>query len=181
MNPSTPLLPWWSPLVGTMRLVSLLSAVSAGCAHGLPAEMDNYEKDREADSAAAICENPSCPSSTDGSCPETDLPRTMTSPLECTTPKMSPGGQALCLQCALKPGVKADSVLLHYRKSSEESFHSLPMRRAADGWFRVTIPALVMSGCALYVFYDALDSVARVATDGQSDSPSVIPICRGRK
>jgi hypothetical protein len=82
----------------------------------------------------------------------------------------------LCLQCALKPGAKADSVVLHYRKPSEESFHSLPMRLAADGWFRVTIPAPIMSGCALYVFYDALDGVDRVATDGQWDSPSVITI-----
>ena len=174
-----------------MRLVSLLSAISAGCAHividedggclGCPAVVVDYEKDRKEDESAGICEAPSCPSSTDGSCPETDLPRTMSSPLACTTPQMSPEGQALCLQCALKPGVKADSVLLHYRKSSEESFHSLPMRRAADGWFRVTIPALVMSGCALYVFYDALDGIDRVATDGQSDSPAVITICGGRK
>ena len=177
MNPSSPLLRWRSLLVGTLRLVSLLS----GCAHGLPDQVDDYERDRREDASAAICENPSCPSSTDGSCPETDLPRTMSSPLECTTPKMSPGGHALCLQCALKPGGRADSVLLHYRRPSEESYHSLPMRLAADGWFRVTIPALVMSGCALYVFYDAIDGIDRVATEGQWDSPFVIQICRGHK
>jgi len=172
-----------------MRRVSVLSAVSAGCAHTVGDDDDdavrlaNLADDCVVDEAAenaAACEHASGPRSTDGGCPEMDLPRTMSSPLVCMGPETSTGGNALCLQCALKPGVKADSVLLHYR-IGEESYHGLPMRLAPNGWFRATIPAPVMNGLILFVFYDALDGIDRVATEGQWDSPSAITICRGRK
>ena len=193
MNPSSPLPPWRSLLVQMMRLVSLLAAVSAGCGHTVD-DMDDFHRAiREANSNdrmeidedglnAAICAQASGPTSTDGSCPETDIPGNMSSPLLCPHPKTSAGGHALCLQCAVRPGVKADSVLLHYRKPAEGqwSSHSLPMRRTPTGWFRATIPALVMSGHELYVHYEALDGIDRVAEDGQWDSPHVITICGGR-
>jgi hypothetical protein len=55
------------------------------------------------------------------------------------------------------------------------------MRRAPNGWFRATIPTLVTGGYSLFVYYEALDGIDQVATDGHWDSPSVIVICGGRK
>lgn len=187
MNRGIPLLPWWSPLVGTIRLVSLLSALSAGCAHTVVDEdmlrpSNDNNVIHEAAIKAPICEDAAGPSSADGTCPEMGLPRHVSSPLECTHPKISPAGHALCLQCAVQPGVRADSVLLRYRKPSEEPFHSLAMQRSPNGLFTVTVPAAVMSGYGLLVYYEALDGIDRVAaTDGERDSPFVIRICEGRK
>jgi len=192
MNPSSPLFPWRSPLVGAMRLATLLSAVSAGCGHTVD-DMDDFHRAiREANSndrmeideaarKAPICEHASGPSSADGGCHERDLPRNMSSPLVCTTPETSPAGHALCLLCAVKPGVKVDSLLLHYRKPEVESYNSLPMHRTPNGWFSVTIPALVMSSYGLYVYYEALDGIDRVATYGERDAPTAITICEERK
>jgi hypothetical protein len=108
---------------------------------------------------------------------EPDLPSTMPAPLMCATPEDSPPGKELTIRCALKPGIRADSVQLHYRAPGAESYQSLAMRRTPKGWYMATLPARAMQGSSIQVYYDARDARDnQVASNGQEDSPSVIEI-----
>jgi hypothetical protein len=108
---------------------------------------------------------------------EPDLPSSMPSSLMCATPEESPPGKELSIRCALKPGIRADSVQLHYRALGAESYQSLPMHRTAKGWYLATLPGHVMTGNSIQVYYDARDANdSQLANNGQEDSPSVIEI-----
>jgi hypothetical protein len=108
---------------------------------------------------------------------EPDLPSSMSAPLMCSTPDEAPPAKELSIRCALKPGVNAKSVQLHYRAPGAEAYQALPMRRTAKGWYMATIPAHVMKGNSLQVYYDARDgSDNELASNGQIDSPSLIEI-----
>jgi hypothetical protein len=164
--------------VGAMGLVSLLIAVLASCAHGdrVPADLtirDNQDVDEDG-TRADHCARAGT-TSTDGSCPETGLPKRVGAPLHCPVPETAPAGQPLCLQCRVKAGVKADAALLHYRRPGGPwSFRSRPMRRTPRGWFRGIVPADVMSGSTIELCFEALDGIDRVATYGARDSPHSI-------
>lgn len=119
---------------------------------------------------------PSAASELDGAA-EPELPTSMSAPLMCSTPEEAQPGKELSIRCAVKPGVNAKSVELHYRAPGAESYQALPMHRSAKGWYLATIPGHVMKGASLQVYYDARDgSDNELATNGQIDSPSVIEI-----
>jgi hypothetical protein len=108
---------------------------------------------------------------------EPDLPSTMPSPLMCSTPEDWPPGKDLLIRCAVKPGINAKSVQLHYRALGAEAYQTLPMPRSAKGWYRATIPGHAMKGEGIQIYYDARDgSDNELASNGQSDSPSAIEI-----
>jgi hypothetical protein len=108
---------------------------------------------------------------------EPDLPSSMSAPLMCSTPDEAPPSKELSIRCAVKPGVNAKSVQLHYRAPGAEAFQVLAMRRTAKGWYLATIPSHVMKGQSLQVYYDARDARDNeVASNGQIDSPTVIEI-----
>lgn len=108
---------------------------------------------------------------------EPDLPSSMSAPLMCSTPDEAPPAKELSIRCALKPNVNAKSVQLHYRSPGAEAYQALPMRRTPKGWYTATIPAHVMKGDSLQVYYDARDgSDNELASNGQIDSPSLIEI-----
>jgi hypothetical protein len=108
---------------------------------------------------------------------EPELPSSMSAPLMCSTPDEAAPGKELSIRCAVKPGVNAKSVELHYRAPGAEAYQALPMHRSAKGWYLATIPGHVMKGSSLQVYYDARDgSDNELATNGQIDSPSVIEI-----
>jgi len=108
---------------------------------------------------------------------EPDLPSSMNGPLMCSTPDEAPPAKELSIRCAVKPGVNAKAVQLHYRALGAEAFQVLPMRRTAKGWYLATIPAHVMKGQSIQVYYDARDARDNeVASNGQIDSPTVIEI-----
>jgi hypothetical protein len=185
MNPGTSLNHGTSPLPAIM-FVAILFAVPAGCAHEAPvlADLSSYDNmDVNEDGLHADHCARAGTSSTDGSCREMGLPRNVGALLYCPHPETAPAGQPLCLQCAVKPGTKADAVLAHYRRRGDGpwSTQSVPMRQMRSGWFRGTIPAAVMRGHTLEVYFEALDGIDRVATFGEWDSPHSITLCGAPK
>jgi len=120
---------------------------------------------------------PSATSDFSGGGSEPDLPSSMSAPLMCSTPEEWAPGKELSIRCALKSGVNAKSVQLHYRAPGAEAYQALPMHRTAKGWYMATIPGHAMKGTSLQVYYDARDgSDTELASNGQIDSPSAIEI-----
>jgi hypothetical protein len=108
---------------------------------------------------------------------EPDLPTSMSAPLMCTVPSEVPPGKELSMRCALKPGIPARVVQLHYRAPGVEAYQLLGMRKTAKGWYLVTVPASVMKTGTLQVYFDARDAGDNeVASNGQIDSPSGIEV-----
>ncbi len=119
------------------------------------------------------------PTTASESGPEPNLPSRITSPLMCSTPLESPPDQEMTVRCAVKPGLSVRAVDLHYRAPGAESYQDQPMHRTAKGWYVATVPAHVMRGHSLQVYYDARDGRDKpVASNGQIDSPSVVEIRR---
>jgi hypothetical protein len=148
----------------------------------LKAVFDQATADAEPAAPVAETPRPSRPqpatrSSESASGEEPELPSSMSAPLMCSTPEEAAPGKELSIRCAVKPGVNAKSVELHYRAPGAESYQALPMHRTPKGWYLATIPGHVMKGRSLQVYYDARDgSDNELATNGQIDSPSVIEI-----
>jgi hypothetical protein len=121
---------------------------------------------------------PSRPSSSGGG--EPDLPDSaeMTSPLMCSVPSGSvPSGKELSLRCALKHGLNAKTVQLHFRAPGVEAYKNVDMRKTAKGWYVATIPSFAMKGGSLQLYFDARDaSNATLASNGQVDSPTAVII-----
>ena len=108
---------------------------------------------------------------------EPDLPTSMSAPLMCTVPSEVSPGKELSMRCALKPGIPARVVQLHYRAPGVEAYQVLGMRKTAKGWYLVTVPASVMKIGTLQVYFDARDAGDNeVASNGQIDSPSGIEV-----
>jgi hypothetical protein len=108
---------------------------------------------------------------------EPDLPATMAAPLMCAVPEDARAGKELAIRCALKPGLNAKKVQLHYRAEGGESFQTVPMKRTPKGWFLGTLPGHLVKGTSLQVYFDAQGAGdAVLASNGQSDSPSIIEI-----
>jgi hypothetical protein len=108
---------------------------------------------------------------------EPDLPSSMPAPLMCTVPPVVPPHKALTMRCALKPGIRAKIVQIHYRTPGVEAYQALGMRRTVKGWYLVTLPSSVMKAGSLQVYFDARDaSDNEVASNGQVDSPSIIEV-----
>ena len=108
---------------------------------------------------------------------EPDLPTTMTAPLMCAVPEEAPPGVELALRCALKPGINAKGVRLRYRLLGEEAYRALDMRRTAKGWYLALVPAHIVKGKSLQLYFEARGSgETPVATHGQPDSPTIVEI-----
>jgi hypothetical protein len=108
---------------------------------------------------------------------EPDLPSTMSAPLMCTLPAEVPPNKETTIRCALKPGLNAKAVQIHYRTPGVEAYQALGMRRTAKGWYIVTLPSSIMKSGTLQVYFDARDAGDNeLATNGQIDSPSVIEV-----
>ena len=108
---------------------------------------------------------------------EPDLPGTMAAPLMCAVPEDARAGKELSIRCALKPGINARIVQLHYRVEGGESFQVLPMKRTPKGWYLATLPGHMVKGKSLQVYFDAQGAGENVlASNGQIDSPSIIEI-----
>jgi hypothetical protein len=108
---------------------------------------------------------------------EPDLPTSMPAPLMCTVPDVVPPNKELTMRCALKPGINAKLVQVHYRTPGVEAYQSLGMRKTAKGWYIVTLPSSMMKAGALQVYFDARGANDNeLATNGQVDSPSVIEV-----
>jgi hypothetical protein len=98
-------------------------------------------------------------------------------PLMCTVPSMVPPNRELTMRCALKPGLSAKVVQVHYRSAGVEAYQVLGMRRTAKGWYIVTLPSSVMTAGSLQVYFDARNAADNeVASNGQIDSPSIIQV-----
>jgi hypothetical protein len=112
---------------------------------------------------------------------EPDLPNSYPAPLMCTIPPVVPPNREQTLRCALKPGLRAKVVQIHYRAPGVESYQSLGMRKTAKGWYLVTLPSSVMKSGSLQVYFEARDgSGNEVASNGQVDSPSIIEVKKKR-
>jgi hypothetical protein len=110
---------------------------------------------------------------------EPDLPSSMSAPLMCATPEEAPPSRPIMIRCAVRPGLNAKAVQLYYRAPGGEKYQTLFMSRSPKGWYRATIPPSAVKGTSLQVYFDARDgSDNAVATNGQSDSPSIIEIRR---
>jgi hypothetical protein len=108
---------------------------------------------------------------------EPDLPASMSAPLMCATPDTVVPSREVSIRCALKPGINAKSVQLHYRAPGAENYQAVPMRRTAKGWYVGIIPPHAVKGNGLQVYFDARDgSDNELASNGQVDSPSIIEI-----
>jgi hypothetical protein len=108
---------------------------------------------------------------------EPDLPDTMAAPLMCAVPEDARAGKDLAIRCALKPGINAKIVQLHYRVEGGESFQVLPMKRTPKGWYLATLPGHMVKGKSLQVYFDAQGAGDNVlASNGQIDSPSIIEV-----
>jgi hypothetical protein len=108
---------------------------------------------------------------------EPNLPTSMSSPLMCTVPDVTPPGKELTMRCALKPGLNAKVVQVHYRAPGVEAYQVLGLRKSAKGWYLVTLPSNVMKEGDLQLYFDARDaSDNEVASMGQIDSPSIISV-----
>lgn len=110
---------------------------------------------------------------------EPDLPTSFPSPLMCTVPPEVPPNREQTLRCALKPGLNAKVVQIHYRAPGVEAYQTLGMRKTSKGWYMVTLPSSAMKAGSLQVYFDARDaSDNEVASNGQVDSPSIIEVRR---
>jgi hypothetical protein len=108
---------------------------------------------------------------------EPDLPTSFPSPLLCAVPAMVPPNRAMTIRCALKPGLRAKVVQIHYRTPGVEAYQSLGMRKSAKGWYIVTLPSSVIKAGTLQVYFDARDAADNeLAANGQIDSPSIIAV-----
>lgn len=108
---------------------------------------------------------------------EDDLPTSYPAPLMCTVPDVVPPNKEQTFRCALKPGLAARVVQIHYRAPGVETYQTLGMRKSAKGWYVVTLPSSVMKSGSLQVYFDARDaSDNEVASNGQIDSPSIIEV-----
>ncbi len=108
---------------------------------------------------------------------EPALPSSMSAPLMCTLPTVALPDRALTIRCALRPGLEASVVQIHYRPRGFEQFQAQSMGRTPAGWYIVTLPREVMQEGSLHVYFDARDdSDKQVARIGQFSSPSVIAV-----
>lgn len=108
---------------------------------------------------------------------EPDLPTSFSSPLLCAVPAMVPPHKAMTIRCALKPGIRAKVVQIHYRTLGVEAYQTLGMRKTAKGWYIVTLPSSVIKAGTLQVYFDARDAADNeLASNGQVDSPSIIAV-----
>ncbi len=95
----------------------------------------------------------------------------------CAVPEDARAGKELAIRCALKPGINAKLVQLHYRVEGGESFQVLPMKRTPKGWYLAILPGPMVKGKSLQVYFDAQGAGDNVlASNGQIDSPSIIEI-----
>jgi hypothetical protein len=117
------------------------------------------------------------PSTADDGEGEPDLPSSMSAPLMCTLPTIASPNRALTIRCALRPGLNASLVRIHYRPRGIEAYQAQDMRRTARGWYIVTLPRDLMQKGSLLVYFDARDdSDNQVASLGQFAAPSVIAV-----
>jgi tetratricopeptide (TPR) repeat protein len=124
--------------------------------------------------ALAVPESGAAEGGDDG---EPDLPTSMSAPLMCAVPEEAAPGKELTIRCALKPGVRGKVVQLHHRAPGEETYKSLDMERTPKGWYLATLPAQVLKGESLQLYFDARDGNDKeVASNGHPDSPSTIEI-----
>jgi hypothetical protein len=108
---------------------------------------------------------------------EPDLPTTMAAPLMCSVPDAVPPGKDLLIRCALKPGLNAKVVQIHYRAPGVEAYQVLDMRKTAMGWYVATLPGHFMKVGSLQIYFNAIDhGDTEIASNGQVDSPSMIVI-----
>lgn len=157
-----------TPSIETPELKAVFDQATAEAEPAAPSE-----------SSRAVKAQPLVPESTSEteSSNEPELPSRMSAPLMCSTPEEAAPGKDLSIRCAVKPGVNAKTVELHYRAPGAESYQALPMRRTDKGWYVATIPGHVIKGQSIQVYYDARDSSDNeVASNGQIDSPSVVEI-----
>jgi hypothetical protein len=113
----------------------------------------------------------------DSSGGEPNLPTSFPAPLLCSVPDVVPPNKELVMRCALKPGLNAKAVQVHYRQAGVEAYQVLGMRKTAKGWYLVTLPSAVMKSGSLQVYFDARDGADNeVASNGQLDSPSIIEV-----
>ena len=113
----------------------------------------------------------------DDSSGEPDLPTSFPAPLMCTVPDVVSPHKELTMRCALKPGLRAKTVQIHFRAPGVESYQVLGMRKSAKGWYIVTLPSSAMQAGSLQVYFEARDAADNeVASNGQVDSPSIIAV-----
>jgi hypothetical protein len=120
---------------------------------------------------------PATPKMGGGGSGEPDLPTSYPFPLLCAVPDMVPPNKETTIRCALKPGLNARQVQIHYRTPGVEAYQALGMRKTARGWYIVTLPSSAMKAGTLQVYFDARDAADNeLATNGQIDSPSIIEV-----
>jgi hypothetical protein len=108
---------------------------------------------------------------------EPNLPTSFSAPLLCAFPPVVPPNKELTIRCALRPGLKAKVVQIHYRTPGVEAYQTLGMRKTAKGWYLVTLPSSLTKAGSLQVYFDARDAADNeLATNGQVDSPSIIEV-----
>jgi len=108
---------------------------------------------------------------------EPDLPATMSAPLMCGVPEVVPPGKDMSIRCALRPGINAKVVQLHYRVAGEEAYQVTPMKKTPRGWWVGVLPGHVMKAGTLQVYFDARSGADKeLASNGQVDSPSIIAV-----
>jgi hypothetical protein len=108
---------------------------------------------------------------------EPALPATMSAPLMCGVPDAVPPGKDMSIRCALRPGINARVVQLHYRVPGEEAYQVAQMKKTPGGWWMGLLPGHVVKAGTLQVYFDARDGADReLASNGHVDSPSIIAV-----
>lgn len=111
---------------------------------------------------------------------EPDLPSKMSAPLMCSVPEVVPPGKELSIRCALRPGINAKTVQLHYRSPGVEAYQVAQMRKTPRGWWLGSLPGEAMKAGSLQVYFDARDGGDKeLAANGHIDSPSIIEVRKG--
>lgn len=111
---------------------------------------------------------------------EPDLPSTMAAPLMCAVPDVAVPGKDLSIRCALKPGINAKTVQLHYRAPGVEAYQVAQMKKTPRGWWMGTLAGKVVAEGSLQIYVDARDGGDKeLASNGHVDSPSIVEVRKG--
>jgi hypothetical protein len=104
-----------------------------------------------------------------------DLPAVLTSDLYCPVVEEATAGREIALYCAVKPGLKAERVLLYYRAPGAPSYTAAAMQSSTKGWLSASIPAEAATGESLQYYCEAQDiGDNMVATSGKAEEPNAM-------
>jgi tetratricopeptide (TPR) repeat protein len=99
--------------------------------------------------------------------------------LDCPVTEQTRVDQAVPVRCALAGNLPVTKVFVFYRDPARQRFTEAEMKRTADGSFQGRIPARVIYGPSLQLYFEGRDADGKpIVRNGEAQSPNVVIIVK---